>query len=39
MQGVEMFLMFPIVVAVTLLLAIGEIAKAEVRINRFDAAQ
>jgi len=38
-QGVQMILMFPIVVAVTLLLAIGEIAKAEGRLKRFNVAQ
>ena len=33
-----MILMLPIVVAVTMLLAWGEIAKLEVRRNRFDPA-
>jgi hypothetical protein len=39
MQGVQMLLMFPIVIAVTLLLAIGEIVKAEARLNRFNVTQ
>lgn len=39
MQGVQMLLMFPIVVAVTLLLAIGEIVRAEERLNRFNATE
>jgi hypothetical protein len=38
-QGVQMLLMFPLVVAVTLLLAVSEIAKAESRRNRITVSQ
>jgi hypothetical protein len=34
-QGVEMIVMFPIVIAVTVLLAMGEVAMNEARRNRF----
>jgi len=36
-QGVYMIMMFPIVIAVTLLLALGEVATGEARRNRFAA--
>jgi hypothetical protein len=36
-QGVHMIMMFPIVVAVTLLLALGEVATNEARRGRFAA--
>src|SRR5579872_6616712 len=36
-QGVYMIMMFPIVVAVTLLLALGEVATNEARRDRFVA--
>jgi len=38
-QGVQMIFMFPLVMAVTLLLAIGEVAKIEERRNRFNVAR
>jgi hypothetical protein len=34
-QGVQMIIMFPIVIAVTLLLALGEVATGEARRGRF----
>ncbi len=36
-QGVHMIMMFPIVIAVTLLLALGEVATNEARRGRFAA--
>jgi len=36
-QGVHIIMMFPIVVAVTLLLALGEVATNEARRDRFVA--
>ena len=36
-QGVQMIIMFPIVIAVTLLLALGEVATGEARRGRFVA--
>ena len=36
-QGVQMIIMFPIVIAVTLLLALGEVATGDARRSRFVA--